>query len=296
MRSKNYSEYRERWNNNPKDYKVDDFPLHIDIETITTCNLKCKMCYQSFDTPKYGKMDLDTFNKIILEIKDMGLDSVKLQYRNEPLTDIRLPLFVEACKKCDVLETSINTNGLLLDEKKSISLIRSGLDKISFSLDGCDKKTYESIRIGSDYDKVIDNICRFVDIRDSMNSNTPSIDIKTINMESIDIEEYVEKWKNIVDTVSVAKLANLQKEEDWNEYPNFSCPDLWRRLTVIYNGDVVPCCCGTRGNTVYNVLGNTNKQTIESIWNGENLNNIRELHKEGKSHTIHMCRMCEAFR
>ncbi len=39
-----YHQYRRDWVDIPKSKVARDFPLHLDIETTTHCNLKCPMC------------------------------------------------------------------------------------------------------------------------------------------------------------------------------------------------------------------------------------------------------------
>ena len=38
-----YLEYRRRWMENPRNFVVEDFPIHLDIEATNRCNLK--MCF-----------------------------------------------------------------------------------------------------------------------------------------------------------------------------------------------------------------------------------------------------------
>ena len=47
------------------------------------------------------------------------------------------------------------TNGLLMNREWSRNLVRMNVSKISISLDGATKETYEKIRKGGDFDKVI---------------------------------------------------------------------------------------------------------------------------------------------
>ncbi len=49
-----YKEYRRRWENNPKNHIVDAFPIHMDIESTSACNLKCITCFQAFNPPPRG--------------------------------------------------------------------------------------------------------------------------------------------------------------------------------------------------------------------------------------------------
>ena len=57
----------------------------LDLEATTHCNLKCFMCFQSYDAPKADIMDIKLFKKIIDEGFQKGLCSIKTQYRGERL-------------------------------------------------------------------------------------------------------------------------------------------------------------------------------------------------------------------
>jgi len=139
-----YVEYRRKWNENPQKFIVGDFPIHVDIETITTCNLKCFMCVQSYDPPDPMKMDFKVFKKVIDECAGKGVCSIKTQYRGEPLLDTRMPDMIKYAKEKGILEVMFNTNATLLSEGTAKALIDAGLDKIICSVDGYTKDVYEA--------------------------------------------------------------------------------------------------------------------------------------------------------
>ena len=89
-----YIFYRRKWNYNPLHFKVDKFPLHLDFETITSCNLRCPFCFHSYDPPQLQKLDFNSYAKVIDEGAVNNLYSIKLQYRGEPTLDKRLPEFI----------------------------------------------------------------------------------------------------------------------------------------------------------------------------------------------------------
>ena len=64
---KEYKEYRSKWVKNAKNKIVDEYPLLVDIELSSICNLKCPMCYTITDGFKKKvdtkRMDLDLFKK-----------------------------------------------------------------------------------------------------------------------------------------------------------------------------------------------------------------------------------------
>ena len=61
---KEYLEYRKNWELYPKNLFVSDYPLLIDLELASICNLKCPMCYtisDSFKNKKYSSLTVQMF-------------------------------------------------------------------------------------------------------------------------------------------------------------------------------------------------------------------------------------------
>ena len=85
-------------------------------------------------------MKKELYEKIIKEISEMEVPSIKLNWRGEPLLNPSIDKFIYLAKKKGILDVSINTNATTLDEKKSIKILESGLDQIIFSFDGGSKK------------------------------------------------------------------------------------------------------------------------------------------------------------
>ena len=291
-----YREYRRRWNENPKNYIVKDFPIHLDLETITTCNLKCFMCFQSFDPPKPVKMELKLFKKIIDEGAKKGLCSIKTQYRGEPLLDKRMADMVRYAKDKGIIEVMFDTNATFLSEETARALIEAGLDKIICSVDGYTKKVYESIRIGANFENVLNNIKSLQSLKKSMGSKKPIIRVQMVDTprNHHQIEGYIKFWGEIAEHVAIEDMLDWEaKEEDDTQLENFACAQIWQRLIVLADGDVLPCCRAMRGgNEKLEVLGNAYKEALENMWKGDRMTKLRTLHQEGRSHEIKMCRLC----
>ena len=62
--------------------------------------------------------------------------------------------------------TSISTNVSLLDEERSRALQDAGLDMIILSIDSLRKDVLENIRVRLDFDEVLENALRFIELRD----------------------------------------------------------------------------------------------------------------------------------
>ena len=141
---------------------VDYLPIKLDIENVSRCNFRCTMCVVS-DWPK-GKrgedMPLEDFQRLIDE--QYGLVEIKLQGIGEPL--MQGDVFFEMIQYARARQIWVRTttNASLLHIKDNYrKLVDSGVNEIQISIDGADQATFEAIRRGSRFDKVIEN-CKLI--------------------------------------------------------------------------------------------------------------------------------------
>lgn len=288
--SEDYKEYRKKWNEYPKKRIVNEFPLHIDIESTNACNLRCIMCTRNFMTEEIGYIEWDFFKKIVDEGAKYKLPSIKLNYRGEPLLHPELPEMVAYTKKKGIIEVQFNTNGLPLNEKKIEELLNAGLDRIIFSFDGATKQTYEYIRTGSNYERVVNNIKTLVKMRDERDLKRPSVRVQMVKMKENEheVEDFIKMWLPVANRIAVSTYRKAEGAQGENVH--FPCHQLWQRLMVCWDGEVRMCCGDWSGEIV---LGNAKKSSIYELWHGEKLNNVRELHSQGRFNEIPVCARCE---
>lgn len=158
-RKKNYSIYKKSKKNNAI---INFFPVKLDIENVSRCNFKCKMCVVSdWDKGRRSKdMSLDQFKKIIDE--QYGLTEIKLQGLGEPLLqkDIYFEMIKYARSKRIWVRTTTNASLLHLNNNYK-KLIDSGVNEIQISVDGATKEIFQDIRRGSVFEKVVQN-CKLI--------------------------------------------------------------------------------------------------------------------------------------
>ncbi len=257
------------------------------------------MCFQSTapNSFKKGYMDFKLFKKIIDEGSKNGLKSIKLNWRGEPLMHPKIVDMVRYAKEKGVIEVMFNTNGQLLTEKLAKGLIDAGLDKIIFSMDGATKKTYEKIRRGADYDILVNNIKRMINLRNERKLRKPFVRVQTVKMQDTakEINKFVEMWRPIVDYIAVLDYSNRGEKDsrgiktEWYPTGRLPCPQPFQRLMVAFDGTALPCCFDWMN---LNPVGDANKQTIKEIWNGEPLRKFRQMHKERRLNEIPLCKNC----
>ena len=125
-------------------------PRQMQVLLTTNCNIKCVMC----DVRKTNYILNDRYLEAIKEYmpyleKIMWTGGEVLIYKN--FFDL-----LEMAARYDIQQSFI-TNGLLLNEKL-LNLIAKYDISFAISVDATEKHLYETIRNGSDFDKLLDNL------------------------------------------------------------------------------------------------------------------------------------------
>jgi MoaA/NifB/PqqE/SkfB family radical SAM enzyme len=135
------------------------------IEPTSICNLDCVTCMRNVWNEELGRMSETTFQRVLDSIKAMNpLPVVFFGGFGEPLAHPQLIDMVRAVKALGATVEMI-TNGILLDERRSLELVRAGLDFLWVSLDGASPESYADVRLGSSLPRVIENLRRLRTLR-----------------------------------------------------------------------------------------------------------------------------------
>ncbi len=301
-RSERYKEYRRKWIENPKNFILEDAPIHLDIEPTNACNLLCPMCPRTVlieDKEKkknfnIGSMKLETYKKIIDEAVEIGVYSIKLNWLGEPLVHPNIVDMVSYAKEKGIEDVMFNTNAALLTKEMSRKLIEAGLDKLFFSFDSPYKEKYEEIRVGAKYEETLDNIKYIVKLRSELKKDIPLTRVSMVLMEENkdEYEEFIELFKDIVDVVAYVEYRDpIGKEgREIHEDNGFACSQLWQRMFISWDGDCIVCCADNEKG--YSV-GNIHENRIKDIWKNEKYNAIRNNHRIGHWYNINVCEKCD---
>jgi len=96
-------DYRKQYHLAEDEGIVSDFPLQIDFETDSRCNMKCGFCIHGEGVRKKSKLKMELFEKAINEAAGRGLCSIKMNGNNEPLMDDRLFRAIDYASKKGIL-------------------------------------------------------------------------------------------------------------------------------------------------------------------------------------------------
>lgn len=285
-----YQEYRRCWLKYPSNFILREFPMHLDIEITSRCNLKCTFCDKLFLLTKdqLGDMDIKLYKKIIDEGVKYKLWAIKLSYRGEPLLHKDIAGMVAYAKNKGILDVYFNTNGMLLNKDMSEKLINAGLDRISISVEGTDPEAFESKRIGATFNIILKNIDTLLEMRKKKKVEYPKVRIQTIYFPGSNLEAYKDFWTTHCDEVAAVDYKDSLNRQT-GLMQEWGCPQLWQRMTILWNGEVLPC---NNDDLCLLSCGNAKEKTIFACWHDDNAEYARNLHRNGQSHKVKACDGC----
>ncbi len=198
--------------------------IAFQIEPTSRCQLKCVMCPRTAFSDEWvsGDMPLSVYKKISRYFH--LVDNVHLQGWGEPLLHPKLFDMIQIAKAEDC-RASLTTNGVLLTHNISGELIKKGLDTLAISIAGASKKTHESIRCGSHFEQVIDNIKTLSDLKAKMGSKTPKLVLSFLMTKTNikELPEAVSLAKDLGINEFVATNLDYTPTQEQDDLKLFSC-------------------------------------------------------------------------
>lgn len=275
------------------------FFVKIQIQTASPCNARCVMCPwpQTAKTLPQGRMTEATFRRIVEQLPGRGVERTSLFLMNEPLVDPRLETFTAHLKET-VPETTavIFTNGALLDGARAEALAAAGMDEINVSVIGFRDETYRRV-MGIDYARVRANLAavRRLEVGGALGAmriKIIALDLPGIR-DGLDAFEadtgYRVFFKPVTNRAGNVETGSLAPDATTRDEP-VACQRPFVKAYVLYNGDVVLCNCDWQRSTI---LGNVNEASLEDIWRGERLMEIRRHHVRTTFPEGSLCSGCD---
>src|ERR1035438_3593382 len=132
--------------------------LVVRMDTTNLCNLRCIMCEYSSDyLRKRADMDASLFDGIAADLFPRTR-FLYLSCITEPLMNKQFAKIVRSAGAYRIPFTSFCTNGQLLTEEIVQTCIDSKVTEIVFSIDGATAETYEHIRRGAKWDRLLERL------------------------------------------------------------------------------------------------------------------------------------------
>jgi MoaA/NifB/PqqE/SkfB family radical SAM enzyme len=164
-------------------------PLEAFLEVSARCNLRCRMCPIVHDTRyrrESGRPALLT-PEVFSRLRPIfpTLLRAYLYGLGEPLINPHLCRFIAELANAGV-EACFTTNATLIDEKKADEIARVGTRRVSISIDGSTRETYETIRRGARWEDLVRGLRTLADARERY--GTPELTVNFVAM-SLNVHE-----------------------------------------------------------------------------------------------------------
>lgn len=278
---------RYQWKNYPAKRKVARFPLNVDIEVSSKCQIKCDHCFRQYmDIGESDLMPLEMYKKIAEECGRYGLFTLKFSMRGEPLLHPDIVEMVDYAKRSGVKEVWINTNGGNLTEDMVHDLMLAGVDWITMSFDGLGAM-YESVRKPLKYEESLKKLKMMRRVRDELGANT-LLNVQTIwSAIKEDPETYISLMKGIVDRVAYNPDMTFQ-ESTMVPDDAYICPRLWQRLCITSTGRYLKC---PSDFMMEEILGTVAEYTVKEAWDILQ-ERERQRHLNGCKKESRVCSKC----
>ncbi len=277
------------------------FPRNVQIQTIAGCNARCVFCPNGKlkrAIPR-GSMEWDLYRSIVDECTRHRVLRISPYLMNEPLLDREIGeriRYISSRRRWPTY-TKINTNASLLTEEVARDLLDSGLDVLACSVHGITREKYEEAVKGLSLDEVLENIDRFLSLKERLKKRKPELRITMIRTKLIETE--IEKihaywWKRKV-RVSIRPMSNRAHESlsalnltARPLLPFVWCHRLFEQIYVNVRGELLRCCNDWEQTTIF---GDLKKQSIEEVWLGEAYMEMRRRFLAGKVRGT-LCEQC----
>lgn len=193
------------------------------------------------------------------------------------------------------------TNGSRFTDESSTRLLTANIDMIEFSVDAADKKSYDRVRPGLDWEVLVANVKRISALRNQLKSQTKII-ASGVNQDGIDIDAVAAFWEPLVDNFQKRKyltwgINDPAQSADPTPYlppeERIPCPFIFERLNIDSRGKIMVCGYDIAAVTD---MGNIHDKSIREIWKGEGFELYRRKHLAGKGDDLDLCRQCPDWK
>jgi Predicted Fe-S oxidoreductases len=160
-------------------------PRYLTIVISDRCNIDCPHCYQSktgdnlLQDPEIGpalRREFSAFYPYLSTLRLQGGEVFAIKGFRE--------LVEEVGATTDRPLISISTNGTLIDQSWAERIVQTPFQSITVSFDAGTQGTFEKLRRGARFTKVVENITRLQELKRSSGSPFPSLDAFFVLMRS----------------------------------------------------------------------------------------------------------------
>ena len=290
------------------------WPLHMQAELTSFCNLKCPVCPTGAGTlsrPAQA-LDVDLFTRLMDEVGPYLL-TLSLWGWGEPLLHPRLAEILRIAGSHPVV-TLLSTNGQnLMNQKVIDALISSPPVYLIVSIDGLSDATNSQYRVGARLDRILAGVRRLAQIKQERRLDLPVLYMRYIVMkhnqhELPQLQDFAQHNGFDLLTIRTLVLADSAEQqhrelapdlEEFRAYEyagdqrvrrnDFVCQQPFWFPTVYADGAVVACEQDCNAQLPFGML--SEGVSFAEIWRSERAAKVRRIIRDAPA-SLNFCRNC----
>jgi radical SAM protein with 4Fe4S-binding SPASM domain len=276
---------------------------NVQIELSNICNAHCVICPISKMKRKREIMNFKLFKNIVDQLSEINFDQTVAPFlEGESLLIPNILDYLRYIrKKLPKAKVSLISNGTRLD-KLADSILKEGLlDSLVISFDGGNKESYEAVRRGLSFEKISNNVHKFISRRKDLKKEKPTVSISmVVTNKNYNSQNELKKEFSDADDIGFHKRFNWAGQHgpvktSKNRLKTFLtkqnyCQRFNSTITILADGRVALCCFDYEGTEL---LGDLKKQSIMEVWNGKKTNQIIRYLKNRNFEKLPLCSRCD---
>jgi hypothetical protein len=195
-----------------RDLAVPALPGRLYVECTAACNISCAQACCAPETGitrtrQAGMLDFELFKRVVDEA---GPTLGRIDFFNYG----EAFLHKRAVEMCEYIKSKFphiylytSTNGLAFSEDQVRRLVRSGIDEVTFSIDGATPDSYAKYRRRGNFEKAIGNLRFAVDEKRTLGRDVPFINWRYILFTHNDSDAEMERARQLAAEIGVDRLC-----------------------------------------------------------------------------------------
>lgn len=281
-------------------------PYELYVQLSRRCNLRCTMCGWEIWKDNSGFMEDDVFERVIAEGKACGIKTMHiLAGQGEPFLHPRVFEMLERAV-AEGFQVGIVTNGTPFTPDKIARLAKVGLAYLQFSFAGWDAESYESVYVGSKFERTLANLKA---IHKALKGTSTRFAVKAVALG--EWQDNLRKTKAFLATHGVTDVWTVPANnfggsvqcgtrserhgiwslKDIDHHRPMPCRLFLKAVGVFCDGTVTACGCYDSNAQLK--IGNIMEQGLGDIRRGAAYGGILEAFRQGDARHVPMCGKCD---
>ena len=280
-------------------------PVDVSLELSSACNQSCVYCYHaSKATLPFDQkfMSYVLAKDIIREAADLGVNSIKFNYRGESTLNPHFEPITYLAKRyargSTFIDRITNSNFKFKTSRDDIFQGLCHQTKVKVSFDSFRKEIFEKQRAGGIFELALANVDKFYNHPLRKDTELVLQAVRTQANADEDIEGFVKKrWPSA--SISIRDVVQGRVDKDLSKVlvkkldptKRQSCLQAHVRIIFTHDGKAQACCPDIASKIT---LGDIKTMTIKEIFNSEIARQLRKDLKSGKAFDNDPCKTCSS--